>query len=952
MADQLQKRVKVLHVPFSYRGFTETLFKTSIAEVEGNDYSGILYLAPTPRKIRESQKTFHNLAKNTYIPPEMMTIKQFSKRLYSLYGDKTFIPKTLIPIIVSRLTGESIGFSSIISDFIDEIKQYRPHRDIETIQSELKGIFKDLNVPEEGSKRAMNAIEIFMGYQEILDRHNALDENDVLRECPGLIETLNYRPDTLILDGFYEITPIEELILKELIERSGIILISIPYSDNFSVITDSYGNFIKNNFNVDEVIIPSERKSIDPSYSPYPGIDEEVEGIARHIKNLFISGKYRHLDNIILTFPKLHIYSDIIQRVFRRYGIPCTFSVSKPAGKTRPFLDLIAMLESISDDYPRLPFSQFLLSPYFKKMPDIFRKWVPQISLNSGIIKGKDSWLNLTTVLRSQEASARSVKLPAVEDVTSEITKKLKWVFKKLEPLESIKDTGTYKQFCETVYRIITELDFSDADIDLKEQIINILKGLSFIDNIILTPLSSSPPHSDEPVEAEVKGDLSYGLRQFIDSLKHILNMTETEVEGSGVQVVGFFDLRGIEPEYLYLGGLRDGDLPSMPDIDHILPDSVRTKLGLVNMKKYLYLQKFIFQRLIDSSKNLHLSYPEMEADKLFLPSPFLPWKDKAIEKIPGILCREEELLRQGKTPLSSHIKEIDNIKNYLIKKQFGENSHIRVTDIDYYRTCPRKFFIEKILRLEPPRMKEYEIEAMLLGTIVHKIMEDLISKSFTNYDEMRADAEKLLKKILEEQPIEDYWRNFIKDSFLSILPEIYEIESELIDEGYSIMKAEVPVEGEVLKGIKLKGKIDRVDERVQSSETRVNSFNENKLLTKEVELIDYKTGAAQISRSEVLNKGAALQLFLYAVLMKSLGFKVNRVGIYSLKDMNITWVPGRNDKREGCTIEDYMEASLKYLEETLLRMRDGDFTASPLNEQICRNCPERPYCPYLQTSS
>ena len=35
-------------------------------------------------------------------------------------------------------------------------------------------------------------------------------------------------------------------------------------------------------------------------------------------------------------------------------------------------------------------------------------------------------------------------------------------------------------------------------------------------------------------------------------------------------------------------------------------------------------------------------------------------------------------------------------------KKQFGENSKIRVTDIDSYRTCHRKFFIEKILRLEP----------------------------------------------------------------------------------------------------------------------------------------------------------------------------------------------------------------------------------------------------------
>ena len=142
-------------------------------------------------------------------------------------------------------------------------------------------------------------------------------------------------------------------------------------------------------------------------------------------------------------------------------------------------------------------------------------------------------------------------------------------------------------------------------------------------------------------------------------------------------------------------------------------------------------------------------------------------------------------------------------------------------------------------------------------------------------------------------------------------------------------------VEGEIIEGIKLKGKIDRVDKKDDV-----------------VELIDYKTGSAQLNRLEVLNKGASLQLFLYAALMKSLGFKVERVGIYSLKDIKIIWIPGRNDKREGKTIEDYITAGMKYLDATLSEMRDGNFTASPLNEQTCRNCHEKPYCPYIQTSS
>jgi hypothetical protein len=118
------------------------------------------------------------------------------------------------------------------------------------------------------------------------------------------------------------------------------------------------------------------------------------------------------------------------------------------------------------------------------------------------------------------------------------------------------------------------------------------------------------------------------------------------------------------------------------------------------------------------------------------------------------------------------------------------------------------------------------------------------------------------------------------------------------------------------------------------------------------VEIIDYKTGATQFSGPQVLAKGATLQLFLYASLMKALGAHVERVGIYSLKDMSVSWIPGRNDRRDGRTIADYLEASLRFLEEIVSQMRSGSFPADPLNEQTCRNCPERPYCPYIQKTT
>ncbi|NIT02552.1 MAG: hypothetical protein GTO09_10515 [Candidatus Latescibacteria bacterium] len=72
-------------------------------------------------------------------------------------------------------------------------------------------------------------------------------------------------------------------------------------------------------------------------------------------------------------------------------------------------------------------------------------------------------------------------------------------------------------------------------------------------------------------------------------------------------------------------------------------------------------------------------------------------------------------------------------------------------------------------------------------------------------------------------------------------------------------------------------------------------------------------------------------------------------VGIYSLKDLKIKRVPDRNDVREGRTLEHFIETALLYMDSTISAMRDGDFKAQPLNDATCRQCHERPYCPYIQ---
>jgi RecB family exonuclease len=373
--------------------------------------------------------------------------------------------------------------------------------------------------------------------------------------------------------------------------------------------------------------------------------------------------------------------------------------------------------------------------------------------------------------------------------------------------------------------------------------------------------------------------------------------------------------------------------MPSKPDMDLLLPESMRMRLGLSYLNKHLSLQEKIFRRITASAGGLYLSYPSMEGDKFYLPSTFISDGESVETRLYGIFAEEEELLRKGllTPPLSVHIKEVKGIKSFFDRKA------LNVTAIDAYRRCPRLFFIEHVLGLEPPEIIDYELEPKALGTIIHRVMEALIEKDLKDIDAFSEKASEVLDGVLLESDMDVYLKSLLRESFMMLVPEIYRLEQGLRADGYTFKSAEDKVEGEPVEGIRLKGKVDRIDVRG------------NVATGKSVQIIDYKTGNQTLSGPRVLNKGDNLQLPLYAAMLNAKGMKSERVGIYSLKDINIRWLPGRKDIKEGLTLDDYITSSLRFLKDTSERLRKGEFTAEPLNEQTCRKCPERPYCPYIQ---
>lgn len=889
----IAKHVSLFHVSLEHRGSTGSLLEGSVKDLEWPDYSKILYIAPTPNKLRDVQRIFHSIVKGPYIPPSFFTFKQFSKHLFNMKMPGKAIPQKMLPVLISEISGKSLGYSASLAYLLKELKQYQPQKDISAIRDELLKVFKKLGIPDDTFDRLDSALDIFEELHIMLSNNNYFDEDDILNLAPSLIKHFSCNYQVLIIDGFYDMTVSEKNLLTGLITNSDKTLISIP-ADRNNPASAGFANFINTAFKTEEKYLDQNIRN-ELSFVKYSGIEEEIEGVARHIKNLYISGRLKAEDSIIVTFPKIKTYADLTERIFRKYGLPCNISLLKPASHNPAIRDMLYLLDSVSGDFPRAKFTTVLTSNLFKLIPEDVREHMSSISISSGVIKGKTSW---ESILASTEDKA----------ISGSVKKLISEVFKILSSLIKMNDGANAETFRKEIKNALAELKF-EADNEDIQILHDAMDNISIFDSI--------------------SGSKDLSLKKYTDILRHLLSTTDYKHNDEAIQIMDFHESRGLEPDYLYFCGLRDGDMPSKPPIDHILPDSARTEYGLVTLGKYLSTQKLNFLRITGSSSNIHLSYPSVDGDNLFLPSPYLPWGSEMPEKVFGIFSEEEHQVRKGTGEFADSINDMlldSRTTNSLKKKELS--MPLRVTSVDSFRKCPRRFFIEKILKLEASEIAEYEIEARTLGTIIHSFMEKLLKEPFDTISEK---APSVLDSVLDDYTIDNYWKKLLKETFLELFPEIIEIENEIREDGFQPIEVEKKIQEEVIPGISLKGKIDRVD--------KCNDI---------YRILDYKTGAVVIG-SETIKKGKELQLPLYAAMMKTQGMKIDKAGIYSLKDIGIKWIPTKRDKN---SIDDYISSALKFLEETVKEMGEGKFNARPSEEFYCSSCAESPFCPYINSKS
>ena len=900
--------------PPGARGRTETIFREIVSRSPDNNFSGVLFLGPNAPYLTSVRRQFFSyvkreMGKTAYIPFESRTIKQLALSLYhDSSGQAEIVSDEIRTLILLKIIGENnLGYATLLSELYSKIKHHIVEKPLDSVKKEIgRLIFED-----RARERALESIDFLQAYEDELRSKKLIDSEGILHACLALIRG-THAPSLLVLHGFLDPTPLETVIMRELINNAGSAILLAEENTSLAGLARRGSSFeVKK-------LKPAAQRNVR-GYTLYPSIEEEVEGIVKSVKKLLMDGLQPW--EVTVSFPELSKYVSMITRVCKKHGVPVSV-IGHNSSASQPVIVLQELISCIEEDYPRNDFLSLLTSPFITAIPDVVKEWAVSFSYRAGIIKGRDAWLSIEKTLNNE---ARELS----EHERARIAEFQEGIKNVIDILEQVRHRKDISSFIDAFESALNSLGYSSAGALEKGG-----AGNDFSDR--LNTLFSEVRQFAAVYRASMKPDDFPGfyIRYLLEGLG------SEEAEPGGVRIVPFPLAASIEARELFFGGMIEGDFPSKPGIDPILPEGVKKALGLPYLEYYLSRQRKYFDRLLNISERApRFSCPAADREKIFLPSPFLDWEEKQDPVAWKIYSDEEVLIREG----ALGVRSMDSTKRKdsgnslgsaaaaFMQKKF--RGYINVTDIDYYRKCPFRFYMEKVLGLEiedPPR---YEVEARLWGSLAHKTMEHLFREGDIEIEDIENRLFQALESGLQQFPVGDFWSGVARDIFSRLLPGVKKLETERKNQGYCPRMVEQKLSAEI-NGIKLKGKIDRVDVKRQRKGAGGQTTDNRQGITDNgamVILLDYKTGS--IDRD-------SLQLPLYALIWKeNYPEPLDKVGYYSLKDAVMSWYPGK------AGMEEYLSSAFATAEALVRNMREGNFPAEPFRPTECRYCGHGPMC-------
>lgn len=755
--------------------------------------------------------------------------------------------------------------------------------------------------------------------------------------------------DTVILDGFYLLEPLDKALIKNLASQENIEThINFAYYDKepFRALKDDLV-FLRTVCDKEEISLS---RSISEVYAYRPKNPEnECKYVLKEIKKLFWEDKITHTDDVLILTNNVAFYRPIFERLCQREELafrrgPMSLSQTNIlqelklliAFLTRP-VEKEELLALLSGKY--FDFGNYLAEGVSKTRLSNMLKSIKLIGKN-------DSWWK-----RLKRMSVDSKECEEVYNSLRRLDSKLKII-----------DKGSAKEISESLLKVLKDLKVDEnllLDVgDNFDQIIELRAWMEAKES-----LRNIAELSDEVFLSE----------EFLQAWLSNILASKINIIQDGLSVHDFNEGLLRQSKYIFLLGVSEDDLPKKPFESWVFNDKERLLLlesGLelkTTDKKESIQDYYYWQTLRAATERVYLLSPceiggKFKEQSFYVDEIDIFGKDKdEVVKIPELepyyTSIEEKLEYLALTRSPSLPYELqEDIDHYTelsegkiiypdlayLKGDDSDKATISVTAFSTYANCPYRFFVTKCLGIWEQEELTEEVTSLEGGSIWHKILELLYQEVkergkdivLLELDTILAD---LVKTVFDSYSASDFFKKVEQEKYLHGLRAF--IEEDLKRDNFQPVFLEVSFGGkEKIPGVEvgpymLSGIIDRVD--------YVSNNNQSGYI-----VYDYKR-----SKKEVydLRKGKDYQLIAYIWALKQAGYEPVLGGSYvSFRgEENRFWsdeaflamdqTPPRssyNKKEFAYILEDLLNEGEKLGE----RLSLGDYSPD-YNSDSCRFC-------------
>jgi ATP-dependent helicase/nuclease subunit B len=218
--------------------------------------------------------------------------------------------------------------------------------------------------------------------------------------------------------------------------------------------------------------------------------------------------------------------------------------------------------------------------------------------------------------------------------------------------------------------------------------------------------------------------------------LPFVLSLIQRAVQGiavplsgeplQGIQVMGLLESRNLDFEQVYILGVNEGILPQVSISPSFIPDSIRRAHGLPVIENQDAISAYMFYRLLQRAEKISLVYNAQADDtNTGEASRFLRQLEYESGYHFNYLQQQQNVATESK--VNVEIKKDAQVMG-LLQQYLTGKSFLSATALTTYINCPLQFFYKYVAKIEEPKEVAENIEANIIGSMLHWMLETFYS--------------------------------------------------------------------------------------------------------------------------------------------------------------------------------------------------------------------------------